>query len=105
MKMSDYSRDIDGAWEAGFRDGKAEAADEMLLMGLRLVEGVDLERLAGIGGVAPSEGAIAELVDLGLLARPAPGRIAATGDGRFILNELVLRLSRSFVPASPSPAP
>lgn len=29
MKMSDYSRDIDGAWEAGFRDGKAEAADEI----------------------------------------------------------------------------
>ena len=76
----------------------AEAADELLLMGLRLAEGIDLGRLARIGGVRPSDKVIAELVDLGVLARAGPDRIAATGEGRFILNELVLRLSTGFVP-------
>lgn len=77
-----------------------EAADEMLLMGLRLAEGVDLGRLARIGGVTPREDAIVALVDMGLLARPTAGRIAVTSEGRFILNELVLRLSRAFEPAA-----
>lgn len=47
----------------------SEQADEMLLMGLRLTEGVDLERLARIGGVRPSEATIADLVALGLMER------------------------------------
>ncbi len=76
-----------------------EAADEMLLMGLRLSEGVDLGALARMGGVRPAAEAIAALQQLGLLARLGPNRIAATGEGRFILNELVLRLSASFRPA------
>jgi oxygen-independent coproporphyrinogen-3 oxidase len=50
---------------------RGEQADEMLLMGLRLSEGVDLERLASLGGVRPSRAVIAELVDLGLLVAAA----------------------------------
>ena len=46
---------------------RAEQADEMLLMGLRLTEGVDLERLARLGGVRPSRDAIRHLAGLGLL--------------------------------------
>jgi putative oxygen-independent coproporphyrinogen III oxidase len=50
----------------------AEQADEILLMGLRLKEGVDLSRLAALGG-APSDAAIAHLAGLGLIERsPAP---------------------------------
>jgi oxygen-independent coproporphyrinogen-3 oxidase len=44
-----------------------EEADEMLLMGLRISEGLDLERLQLIGGVRPSAAAIAELQALHLL--------------------------------------
>jgi putative oxygen-independent coproporphyrinogen III oxidase len=72
-------------------------ADEALLMGLRIREGIALDRLARLGGVVPAKAAIAELVDLGLLTVSEDGgRIAATRAGRFVLNEVVLRLSRSF---------
>ena len=78
----------------------AEEADELLLMGLRLAEGVDLDRLAAIGGVAPSAAAIRRLEGLGLLRRPTTGRLVASQSGRFVLNELVLQLARSFEPAT-----
>ena len=77
----------------------AEQADEMLLMGLRLAEGVDLRRLARIGGVKPDARVIGGLVQLGLLQAPASDRLKATPRGRFVLNELVLQLSSSFADA------
>lgn len=46
---------------------RAEQADEMLLMGLRLSEGVDLDQLAALGGVRPDVRTIDDLVALGLL--------------------------------------
>jgi oxygen-independent coproporphyrinogen-3 oxidase len=49
-----------------------EQADEMLLMGLRLSEGVDLGRLAELGGVRLLPAGIAELTDLGLLETVIP---------------------------------
>jgi oxygen-independent coproporphyrinogen-3 oxidase len=45
----------------------AEQADEMLLMGLRLSEGLDLGNLASLAGVRPEPRVIDELVALGLL--------------------------------------
>ena len=82
---------------------RTEAADEMLLMGLRLHEGLDLTRLANLGGLQPSAAALEDLTQLGLLefvpeARNSARRVRATGQGRFILNELVLRLSASLAP-------
>ena len=82
---------------------RTEAADEMLLMGLRLHEGLDLIRLANLGGLQPSAAALEDLTQLGLLefvpeARNSARRVRATGQGRFILNELVLRLSASLAP-------
>jgi len=79
---------------------RAEEGDEMLLMGLRLAEGVDIERLARVCGSRLSPAAIAALVRQGLL-ETKPGadgspRLRATRDGRFILNEIVLRLAMSF---------
>ncbi len=84
----------------------AEEADEMLLMALRLAEGVDLDRLAGMSGLRPSPAAIAALTHQGLIeAVPGTRRIRATGSGRFILNEIVLRLAMSFTtPTTARPA-
>jgi putative oxygen-independent coproporphyrinogen III oxidase len=71
----------------------AEEADEALLMGLRLAEGIDLDRLAALTGVAPREAAIADLAHSGLVERRGDNRIAATAAGRIVLDRLVLRLS------------
>ncbi len=74
-----------------------EEADEMLLMGLRLVEGLDLSRLARVTGHTPSAEALAELDKLGMIERIGNSHIRATGQGRFILNALVAKLSQGFV--------
>jgi putative oxygen-independent coproporphyrinogen III oxidase len=78
----------------------SEEADEMLLMGLRLTEGIDLRRLEMLGGVRPSRAAIERLEKLALLQQPTPDRLIATRAGRFVLNELVLQLSASFEPVA-----
>ena len=80
----------------------AEEADEMLLMGLRLGEGVDLARLERMTGARPSAAAVAALTRQGLIeaiSHADTQRIRATGNGRFILNEIVLRLAMSFAPS------
>jgi putative oxygen-independent coproporphyrinogen III oxidase len=79
---------------------RAEQADEALLMGLRLEEGLDLARLQRLGGVRPSEGKIAELIGLGMIVKVGNhDQIRATSRGRFVLNRLVEELSASFVAA------
>ncbi len=87
---------------------RAEEADEMLLMGLRLAEGVDLDRLAA-KGLAPSAESIAEMTRAGLIegVTGAAGepRIRATQNGRFVLNEIVLRLSLGLAPGRPTQSP
>lgn len=81
----------------------AEQADEALLMGLRLVEGLDLQRLAYLVGMVPSAASINRLADAAVLERLDDGhRIRATPQGRMILNELVLRLSQGFEAAGPA---
>jgi coproporphyrinogen III oxidase-like Fe-S oxidoreductase len=70
-----------------------EQADEALLMGLRLAEGVDLTRLAAIDGTMPASATIDGLIDLGLLRRIGNARIAATDDGRLVLNAVIRELS------------
>ena len=56
----------------------AARADEMLLMGLRLGEGVDLDRLAAVGGLTPSAAKLADLAAQGLIehATQATGGVA-----------------------------
>ena len=54
-----------------------EQADVILLMGLRLREGIDLNRLAALGGVRPSETAIAHLRHLGLIETGMGGSFAS----------------------------
>lgn len=75
-----------------------EQADEILLMGLRISEGLDIERLAALTGLAPSRAAIARLVAEGLLKADAPaGRVVASADGRLVLDWVVTRLAESLV--------
>ena len=78
---------------------RSQQADELLLMGLRIREGVDVDRLAAVSGLVPSQAAIAELVEAGLITSDSGGRrLSATPAGRFILNRLVLELAASFEP-------
>ena len=70
----------------------AEAADEYLLMGLRLSEGIDLARLAAIGGRALDEDRLQALAREGLLTRNDT-KLAATPKGRLVLNRLILELA------------
>ncbi|WP_334176561.1 radical SAM family heme chaperone HemW [Pseudoxanthobacter sp.] len=71
----------------------AESADELLLMGLRLTEGVDLARHAALAGQPLDSGRIAALQDEGLVALRGNSRLAATPRGRLVLNALVAALA------------
>jgi putative oxygen-independent coproporphyrinogen III oxidase len=69
-----------------------EVAEEYLLMGLRLSEGIDLNRLAAIYGRGLDEARIGALASNGLL-KLAGNQIAATPKGRLVLNRLILELA------------
>jgi oxygen-independent coproporphyrinogen-3 oxidase len=66
---------------------------------LRLTEGLDLERLAAVSGRLPRGRAVDELIALGLLERCGTSRLRASPAGRFVLNEVVLRLACALAPA------
>jgi oxygen-independent coproporphyrinogen-3 oxidase len=70
----------------------ADTADESLLMGLRLSEGIDLTKLAAIDAGALDEARVSALESEGLLAR-RDTRLAATPKGRLVLNRLILELA------------
>jgi putative oxygen-independent coproporphyrinogen III oxidase len=101
------------AWrQAVLRDGhglagtstlsQREAADEMLVMGMRLGEGLDLDRLAGLTGLVPDSAAIERLAGYGLLETPQAGRLRVTAQGFLLVNAIVAELSRS-LEAAPDP--
>ena len=69
-----------------------DAAEEYLLMGLRLAEGIDLARFAAIGGSALDEERLVGLESDGLIVRHG-WRVAATPEGRLVLNRLILELA------------
>ncbi len=66
-----------------------EAAQERLLSGLRITEGVARDEVAALD---LAEARIADLVDLGLLADD-PDRLRATPAGRLVLDRLTLELA------------
>lgn len=68
-----------------------EQGDEMMLMGLRLKEGVSLARYERLTGHALDEARVKSLVGQGLLAQSGD-RIAATPEGRLVLNGVLGRL-------------
>jgi oxygen-independent coproporphyrinogen-3 oxidase len=76
-----------------------EQAEEMLLMGLRLAEGLSLARLAERTGHRPSPEVLHLLTQDGLLSRDAPAAIIrATPQGRLVLNSVIEAVAASLTP-------
>ncbi|MGU3542676.1 radical SAM family heme chaperone HemW [Methylobacterium sp. A52T] len=71
----------------------ADQADEFLVMGLRLREGIDPDRYAALKGRPLNGNRIGVLIGDGLLERLPGGRIAATARGALVLNALVAELA------------
>ncbi|MFG1480244.1 radical SAM family heme chaperone HemW [Xanthobacter sp. V4C-4] len=71
---------------------RPEQADEMLLMGLRLKEGVDLDRHARLVGRPLAEPRIAALAEMGMVRR-AGARLAVTEAGFPVLNAVIAALA------------
>jgi oxygen-independent coproporphyrinogen-3 oxidase len=85
------------AWTTDTPLEAEEQADEALLMGLRLLEGLPLARLAA-QGFEIEAGAIDALVGHGMLTRASGDRLVATADGRMVLNAVVAALSKAMRP-------
>ena len=69
----------------------SEQGDEMMLMGLRLSEGVSLNRFERLAGQPIEATRLSGLIGQGLIARDGDV-IAATADGRLVLNGVLGRL-------------
>ena len=72
---------------------REERADEFLLMGLRLAEGVDLDRYTAIAGWPLDPDRIAMLRQHGLVERTANGRLRVTMPGFPVLDAVVADLA------------
>ncbi len=98
-----YARGVEAAGEAVVWRESVEPVwqlFESLMMGLRLVEGVDLDELTtrhGIDVSAAHDDAIARLADLGLLRRDG-ARLMLTPDGLDVANAVIAE----FVPDAPT---
>ena len=76
--------------EALLRD---EQADEFLLMGLRLAEGIDPQRYAALAGRVLDTNRIAALVGHGFVETTADGRLRVTRSGFPVLDAVVADLA------------
>jgi putative oxygen-independent coproporphyrinogen III oxidase len=72
---------------------RAEAADEYLLMGLRLTEGIDLKRFEALAGGPLSAEQIAHLARHGFVEKTEAGRLRVTPAGFPVLNAVVADLA------------
>ncbi len=92
-----------GAWLAQVESGRpgemprvpltrGEHGDEILLMGLRLTEGIDLARHAQVTGTPLDAATIASLAELGLV-RCEGGHLSTTRTGRMVLNQIIAALA------------
>ncbi|WP_435260111.1 radical SAM family heme chaperone HemW [Thioclava sp. FR2] len=68
-----------------------EAAEEFLVMGLRLRGGLDLSDLQAVSHHRVSQNSISELIEIGMLEQDG-SRIAATAAGRILLNSVLAKL-------------
>ena len=82
----------------GVTDGeiltRTEEADEFLLMGLRLAEGIDLQRYETLAGRGLSSARLSVLQDEGLVAPVGNARLRATTSGMIVLDAVVADLAR-----------
>lgn len=81
----------DATAETWSRLAEQEQAQEYLLMGMRVNDGVDLARYEAIFGAAPPLEAIAELSEMGFVETDM-GRLRTTPKGRPLLNAILGRL-------------
>jgi oxygen-independent coproporphyrinogen-3 oxidase len=72
---------------------RGERADEFLLMGLRLAEGIDLERYEAVAGRPLDPARIAFLAEQGFIERARAGRLRVTRSGFPILDAVVADLA------------
>jgi len=73
---------------------RSEEADEFLLMGLRLAEGIDLDRYERLAGRSFPAARMSLLQAEGLLATVGNSRLRATASGMIVLDALVADLAR-----------
>lgn len=71
----------------------AAQAREMLLMGLRIDEGIDLNRYEALAGKSMDQSKITAMADLGLVEMRGNARLAATRAGRRLLNAVIAELA------------
>lgn len=72
---------------------KLQQGDEMLLMGLRLVEGLDIARFEMLTGKSLDQAVLSDLTKDGLIETISNTRLRATQTGRMVLNTLVSTLA------------
>ncbi|TGQ74980.1 coproporphyrinogen III oxidase [Mesorhizobium sp. M00.F.Ca.ET.186.01.1.1] len=73
---------------------RSEEADEFLLMGLRLAEGIDLTRYEAFSGRGLSSARLSVLQGEGLVAPIGNARLRATAAGMIVLDAVVADLAR-----------
>jgi oxygen-independent coproporphyrinogen-3 oxidase len=91
-RISDYIARVGAAGtsvELEPLDARA-AAEERLMLGLRIAEGVGLAEVSALG-LDPEQAPVAPLVEAGLLSADA-GRLAATAAGRLVLDRVIAEL-------------
>jgi putative oxygen-independent coproporphyrinogen III oxidase len=72
---------------------RSERADEFLLMGLRLAEGIDAARFEKLAGRPLDPARIAALHDYGFIVTDADGRLRVTAEGFPVLDAVVADLA------------
>jgi coproporphyrinogen III oxidase-like Fe-S oxidoreductase len=72
---------------------RGETADEFLLMGLRLAEGINLQRFAALAGAPLAAEQIADLARHGLVETTAGGHLRVTPAGFPVLDAIVADLA------------
>ncbi len=70
-----------------------EEGDELLLMGLRLAEGIDLDRYRRLTGRALDPARLSDLIAHGMVERAGGGKLKATRAGFFVLDAVVADLA------------
>jgi oxygen-independent coproporphyrinogen-3 oxidase len=70
-----------------------EEGDEMLLMGLRLAEGIDLARYRRVCGRMLDAARLTDLIETGMVERAGGERVRATRSGFFVLDAVVADLA------------
>ncbi|WP_170564050.1 radical SAM family heme chaperone HemW [Ruegeria atlantica] len=89
------------AWLAAVEQGNGEKersslvaqdqASEYLMMGMRITEGLDVDRFNSLSDLTLPENRLSDLEEIGMI-RQSNGRLIATKDGRAVLNAVIREL-------------